>query len=70
MTCDEVVDEPSIHQAEHTGEGTAAIREKLYKHLTQNYQKAVNPDKPDVKLGISLIDVDIVRNKLGFSFFS
>ena len=40
--------------------GDVKLRTKLYKQLTQDYERNVNPDNPNVQFGVSLIDVDIV----------
>jgi len=40
-------------------QGDVKQRTKLFKFLTEDYERSVNPDNVDLKFGVSLIDVDI-----------
>jgi len=45
------------------GSGTVADRENLVAHLFHDYKKVVNPDKPDVRFGLSLINFHVCDYK-------
>jgi nicotinic acetylcholine receptor len=45
------------------GSGTVADRQRLAHELFTNYKKTVNPDHPDVRFGVALIDFHVCNKK-------